>query len=300
MRNVPAGPVLGAVVVGVDGSAQARAAALWAAGEADRRRTELRIVYAVDLERITRAASPRTIDEIYRAGHDLLRDTVEVVRARYPDLAVERELSRRDCVPALYETAGPHDTIVVGNRGLGGFGTLMLGSVGLDVLAHARRPVVIVRGESAGRAEAVVVAAVRDAGDADWLRFAAREAELRDASLKLLSVWNPLSRVGIAVTMLDDMNEMARGAERHVEALAGGLREEFTGLPVTVEIGGGMSAAGTLVEATGQADLLVLGGRRRPLGFGPTLGRVAHAVLHHADCPVLIVPRESARGEEER
>ncbi|MFD0427292.1 universal stress protein [Streptomyces zhihengii] len=34
---------------------------------------------------------------------------------------------------------------MVGNRGLGGFGTLMLGSVGLDVLAHARRPVVIVR-----------------------------------------------------------------------------------------------------------------------------------------------------------
>ncbi|MFC9270616.1 universal stress protein [Streptomyces zhihengii] len=40
--------------------------------------------------------------------------------------------------------------------------------------------------------------------------------------------------------------------------------------------------------------------RRCPGGLGPVLGRVAHAVLHHADCPVLIVPRESARGEEER
>ncbi|WP_274037457.1 universal stress protein [Actinacidiphila cocklensis] len=34
------------------------------------------------------------------------------------------------------------------------------------------------------------------------------------------------------------------------------------------------------------------GGRGRPAhSFGAPLGRVTHAVLHHAHCPVAVVPR---------
>jgi nucleotide-binding universal stress UspA family protein len=51
------------------------------------------------------------------------------------------------------------------------------------------------------------------------------------------------------------------------------------------------SAAVTLLEATPQAGLLVIGRRSRRAPIGPRLGPVAHAVIHHARCPVAIVPR---------
>ncbi|MFE0130693.1 universal stress protein, partial [Streptomyces sp. NPDC059037] len=38
------------------------------------------------------------------------------------------------------------------------------------------------------------------------------------------------------------------------------------------------------------ADLLVVGARRRKGHVGMQLGPVNHAVLHHAACPVAVVP----------
>ncbi|MCZ4602798.1 universal stress protein [Streptomyces sp. Lzd4kr] len=45
-----------------------------------------------------------------------------------------------------------------------------------------------------------------------------------------------------------------------------------------------------LVAASG-ADLLVVGARRRQGHLGLQLGLINHAVLHHAPCPVVVVPR---------
>lgn len=52
-----------------------------------------------------------------------------------------------------------------------------------------------------------------------------------------------------------------------------------------------VSVASVLVEASRHADLLVMGGRRSPGYFGPTLGRTAHSLLHHSHCPVELIPR---------
>jgi nucleotide-binding universal stress UspA family protein len=46
----------------------------------------------------------------------------------------------------------------------------------------------------------------------------------------------------------------------------------------------------TLIEASGEADLVVVGSQRRQGIPGLQLGRVCHAVLHHAACPVAVVP----------
>ncbi|MEU3447511.1 universal stress protein [Streptomyces thermolilacinus] len=296
--DTPGAPDLGTVVVGVDGSAPARRAALWAAAEADRRRRPLRIVYAADLDRLTLFASAEAIDQIHDTGRELLLATAQAAQERFPDLTVVRELSRKDPVSALHMSAGPHGTIVVGNRGLGGFGTLMLGSVGLEVAARSRLPVVVVRGEPDAPDTGVVTAAVRGTADRDWLGYAAREAQLRKATLRVLSMWNPLAHAGSMATMLDGLDEMAREHARRMEALAEPLRRAFPSLTLTTEMASGTSAAGVLVEASRHTDVLVMGARRRPMGLGPSLGHVAHAVLHHAHCPVLIVPRRGGNTEE--
>jgi nucleotide-binding universal stress UspA family protein len=44
------------------------------------------------------------------------------------------------------------------------------------------------------------------------------------------------------------------------------------------------------VKPSAGAALIVVGRRERETRFGTCLGSVAHAVLHHADCSVAVVP----------
>jgi nucleotide-binding universal stress UspA family protein len=46
-----------------------------------------------------------------------------------------------------------------------------------------------------------------------------------------------------------------------------------------------------LLHRSATADLVVGGARHRHGHFGLRLGRVGHTLLHHADCPVAIVPQ---------
>ncbi|MFI9004260.1 universal stress protein [Streptomyces sp. NPDC053541] len=49
-------------------------------------------------------------------------------------------------------------------------------------------------------------------------------------------------------------------------------------------------AAYHLVEASQDADLVIVGRRTRRVPVGPHLGHVAHAVIHHGRAPVVVVP----------
>ncbi|WP_330294818.1 universal stress protein [Streptomyces sp. NBC_00503] len=292
---------LGTVIVGVDGSQSARGAALWAAAEAVRRECPLRIVYAADTDGRAPYLSAQAIERVRGAGRELLQDTADALAQRYPALQVTSEFSRSGPATSLHRAAGRHGTIVVGNRGLGGFNSLMLGSVGLKVAADAKTPVIVVRGTDQDREETgVVLVAVRDEHDLGVARVAAREAEIRKGSLRLLHVWNVLQSVGSVVSMLDDIEEIAGDHSQRLTAVADRIRDEFPDLAVVADAEKSVSVAGVLVEASRHADLLVMGGRRAPAYLGPTLGRATHSLVHHAHCPVQLIPREArAPGDEE-
>ncbi|MFE2476030.1 universal stress protein [Streptomyces sp. NPDC059389] len=105
--------------------------------------------------------SAKGIEHVRRAGRELLDATVAAVTEQFPGLQVNPESSRSAPVPSLHRSVGLHDTIVVGSRGLGGFSSLMFGSVGLKVAAGATTTVIIVRGtESDAPDTGVVLAAV--------------------------------------------------------------------------------------------------------------------------------------------
>ncbi|MFE0653499.1 universal stress protein [Streptomyces sp. NPDC059534] len=288
--ETPARPELGNVVVGVDGSPSARTAVLWAAAEADRRGRALHLVHAADTDRRALFANAETLQAVREAGRDLLAEAASAVHGLYPDLAVTKELSRREPVAGLRAAAGHRGTIVVGNRGLGGFSALMLGSVGLGVAARAEVPLIVVRGGGDRPASGSVTAAVHGASDLGWLLLAAAEADARKAALRLVSVWNVLTHVGSVATMLDDLDGIARQRVQEIKSLADLVREFYPRLIVSHHVEAGTSTPGILVEATAHTDLLVVGREHRVLGAGPSLGRVAHVLLHHAHCPVEIVP----------
>ncbi|MER6445002.1 universal stress protein UspA [Streptomyces venezuelae] len=286
-------PDTSSVTVGVDGSQSARVAALWAAKEAVRRDRPLHIVYGADTDGRALYLSAEIIERVRVNGRELLDDTAKAVSAEYPGLNVTTEFSRAGAVDSLHRAGGLHGTVVVGNRGLGGFNSLMLGSVGLDVAAAAMTPVIVVRGIDGAEETGTVLAAIRDEHDHLIARYAAKEAELHKASLRLLHVWNVLQSVGEVVSMLDGVDEIARGHEEILRAVTDVVRGEFPDLEVQADAEKSISVAGDLVEASRHADLLVMGGRRVPSALGMTrnLGRATHSLLHHAHCPVLLIPR---------
>ncbi|MFB6810739.1 universal stress protein [Streptomyces sp. NPDC056387] len=293
MESTSRTPDTSSVTVGVDGSQPARVAALWAAGEAVRRDRPLHIVYGADTDGRALYLSAETIERVRVNGRALLEDTAKAVSAEYPGLNVTTEFSRAGAVDALHRAGGIHGTVVVGNRGLGGFDSLMLGSVGLDVAAAAETPVIVVRGVDGTEETGTVLAAIRDEHDLMIARYAAQEAELHKASLRLLHVWNVLQSVGEVVSMLDGVDEIAGGHADTLRAVTDVVRDEFPDLEVRADAEKSISVAGVLVEASRHADLLVMGGRRvpGPLGLTPHLGKATHSMLHHAHCPVLLIPR---------
>ncbi|MFE3939301.1 universal stress protein, partial [Streptomyces goshikiensis] len=262
-------------------------------GEAVRRDQPLHIVYGADTDGRALYLSAQTTERIRANGRQLLDDTAKAVTDEYPGLHVSTEFSRADAAHSLRQAGALHGTIVVGNRGLGGFSSLMLGSVGMDVAAAATSPVIVVRGIDGTQETGTVLAAVRDEHDLVHARYAAREAELRKASLRLLHVWNVLESVGEVVSMLDGVDEIAGAHADALRAVTEVVRDEFPGLDVRADAEKSISVAGVLVEASRHADLLVMGGRRVPsaLGLARNLGRATHSVLHHAHCPVLLIPR---------
>ncbi|MFE7395705.1 universal stress protein [Streptomyces sp. NPDC057557] len=60
------------------------------------------------------------------------------------------------------------------------------------------------------------------------------------------------------------------------------------------------TAAKVLVQRSAAADLIVVGAHRRRSHLGLRLGRVAPTLLHHADCPVAVVPLAARSCETPR
>lgn len=221
---------------------------------------------------------------------ELLDRTAETVAARHPELTVVKELSDGSPSDSLRSAASLSGTIVVGHRGRGGFSSLLLGSVGLEVTAGATTPVVVVRGAAERAESGAVLAAVRDENDLGCARAAAREAMLRRAPLRLLHVWGTAPYNGVQAALRNGSRESAEHLDV-VPNVVERLHEEFPALKLQAEGEGSRSVPGALVEASRDADLLVCGGRRSPGYLGPTLGRITLSLVQHAHCPVELIPR---------
>ncbi|MFC5201125.1 universal stress protein [Streptomyces kaempferi] len=291
----------GPVVVGADGSGGAAGAVRWAAQEAAFRHQPLHIVCVVDLD-LAERLSAETTRRVRDAARSLLGEASAAALGRAPGLAVSTEVGREPAADSLLRAAASkalpaadgtasEATIVVGSRGLGGFSALLLGSVGLTVVGQARCPVVVVRGTERA-SSGVIVVGVRDEEDLEVVRFAGETARRRGASLRLLSAWTYLQYVGSMVPMADEVRLAVEEEAAASTRMLGIIRKEFPDLKVTEKVARVPSPAGELVAESLRADLVVVGARRRAHHVGRALGRVTHAVLQHADCPVAVVPRE--------
>ncbi|MFI9612904.1 universal stress protein [Streptomyces sp. NPDC052023] len=286
------------VVVGVDGSESSLLALDWAADEAARHGLPLRLLHASLWERYERT---RPSFGTGRPAQDVMAQHVvasctERARLRDPEVKVSGDVLPDDAVSVLLKAGREASALVTGSRGRGAVAGLLLGSVSLAVAARAVCPVVVVRGSDGNVQGAFgrVVVGVGDSTDSPGaVRFAVREAQVRGCSVTAVRAWrSPAPEQTGHPLIVDDtarVNE-ERASERLTEALRAAV-PEHPGVEVHRRPVEG-PAHQVLLEASAEADLVVVGAVRRHGHFGLQLGRVAHALLHHSECPVAVVPQQ--------
>ncbi|GAA2771114.1 universal stress protein [Streptomyces showdoensis] len=279
------------LVVGVDGSDASLAAVDWGADEAVRHALPLRIVHASLWERYEGTVPDTDADRLVRAAADR-------ARLRAPGLPLTTDVLPEDPSGALLREGADAALLVLGCRGRGKVADLLLGSVSLGVAARASCPVVVVRGDAQAlesRHGRVLLGVGEHDVDGPAVRFAFREAAARGAELDAVRAWRRPSHTVLPAGGTDAEGE-GRASERLDEALDAVAREHpgVRLLRSTVE----GPAHRVLTERSAAADLLVVGALRRDGLVGLELGRVAHRALHHASCPVAVVPQRPPAPQE--
>ncbi|MEU8712460.1 universal stress protein [Streptomyces sp. NPDC048663] len=284
------------LVVGVDGSDGSLLAVDWAADEAARHDIPLRLVYASRWERYEAGVPSEGRErpsERVMAEH-IVGSAAERAEKRCPDVKVTTDILPDDAVYALLREGDNAHAVVTGSRGRGELAGLLLGSVGLAVAGKAHCPVIVVRGDRTGPAgghERILLGAADPATTSEAVRFAFEEAEARACSLDVVRAWRRPRHEA------DSGPERAEGA-RTYEGVASALLDTLIGDAVAAHPTVGVrsvTAEGPahriLVDRSAGADLVVVGAGHRGGHVGLQLGRVAHTLLHHARCPVAIVPQ---------
>lgn len=287
------------ITVGLDGSPESLAAAHWAADEAELRKVTLRLLHAWPLLVEEPGNTPSEASQNYWSKR-LVQHARAELQTRHPGLSVVGDLVADDAQDALLQAASQSEMVVLGSRGLRPVESYFLGDISLPVVARAERPVVLVR---AGKREegppptprpagAVVVALKLHGPCDDLLEFSFGSAAARGLPLRAvhgrsvpLHAYTPW---GVDHEVTD---EITQDAQKRMAQVLRPWREKFPGVQV-IDVIRPESPAKAVVRDAESSGLLVVGRRRHRPPLAPRLGPVAEAAIHHARCPVAVVPHD--------
>jgi nucleotide-binding universal stress UspA family protein len=280
----------GKILLATDGSEDARLAARAAANLSDRAGAELHIVHAWQ-------SVPHPVidpDEYEEEARRLLGVQTEFV-SDAGGTVIEAHLvmgTPVDAILDLGEEIGA-DLVVVGSRGHGPLGRLILGSVSEGVVHHATCPVLVLRGEQdSWPPERVVI------GD-DGSEAAKKAGELASSIGDLFGARGVLVRAYLELPEVDPVGRTfdPRAVDDALHRAEQDLRERaeelgrLAGRRPRIEIAVGNAAVALLEKAREESRTLIAVGSRGPgLARRLRLGSVSTKVLRAAEGPVLVYP----------
>ncbi|GHK04989.1 universal stress protein [Streptomyces sp. NPDC003753] len=281
------------IVAGVDPDPAKRWALAWAADEAALRRVPLRLVHAETLPTagIRRWEPPPSWEACARAlreaGEQVLKAAVSFVEARQPGIEVSGLPAEGDPAWVLREQGHDAAAVVLGSWHLSRVRDVFSASVVLNVMAHARCPVVVVpEPQDTVHQDAYVVVGVDgSARSAAAVDVAFQEAALRGAGLRALYVWQP-GLLGVL-----DEHAARQDCRRLLHETVADRGAAYPDVALHQELVGGHPVK-VLTEASAHALGLVVGTRGHGGFTGMLLGSVSQGVLHHTHCPVIVVPHD--------
>jgi nucleotide-binding universal stress UspA family protein len=286
------------IVVGLDGTQESLHAVAWALGAAARRKAPVVLIHAFEF--------PPPLLPVYDAAVDFdeehLRGIAQaalsraVAEASSLEAGVDISGAVRDGTPikVLLDAAREAAMVVVGTRGTGPLGELVVGSTGTALAAQATCPVVVVPATDwpVAATSSVVVGIDGSAHGQAALVHAMEEASLQGTMVTAVHAWRP------APTGLSASSSPAQWRRDHADQVEHRLlvAEAFAGMPELYPDVGVIEKVvrdhpvSALLDAAHGASLLVVGARGTGDYPGQALGSVAQAVLHHARGPVCVVP----------
>jgi nucleotide-binding universal stress UspA family protein len=261
------------VVVGVDGSRAATMALDVAVTEALLRQHPLHIVHATD--------APTSRDEILLTARSRAEGNA-------PGLPVTCASVPGSPSRGLGRSVGDSDVLVVGARGLGGVGSILLGSTSGALVRHARCPVIVAHDRVPPTTGHVVVG-VGGNSSTEALGFAFDEASRRRAELLALHAWDkPLAGRQTLLGSPSEIRQQHMAAEEEVlHSALDPWQAKYPSVRVRCVVSTDQPAA-ALIPWSATAVLVVVG--RGPSGGPVQVGSTPHALLRRSTCPVAVVP----------
>lgn len=284
------------VVVGVDDSDAALDAVGWAAREAASCGGVLLIVHAFVWPLIR---TPSWVAHMGPAGGLRLQAEEILERAKRaaldaePELSVDTRLPTGFPGPTLVEQSKGKACVVIGSRGRGAVGDVLAGSTALELVTQAEAPVVVVRSEPPPeqRDGPVVVGVDGSEITATAVEYAADFAFRHGRTLLAVHVHagghQPSAGFG----------DTSIGLRMLAESVAG-QPEKRPDLRIEERVLFG-HPAGALAELSGRASAIVVGSHGAGGFKGMLLGSVSQSLLHHARCPVVVIPHRLADPSQE-
>lgn len=286
------------IVVGVDGSHAAQQALVWAAAEAQQRGVQLLIAYAGDAEPISGAES----EEPGRIGRSVLADSAALVFGSGIDCDMRTVSRYQPAVKLLLDLGKRADLVVVGTHGSARNSGTSLGSVAYRVAAHASCPVAVIgqrpwarpaaSGTSADSVELrpVSVGVTASPHGLPALELAFAEAAWRKVPLNAVHSWAEFdgSEVAGATGLYLSADAFHKHQGDRLALLLAPVRQRYPEVKVLLTLTDAPVWM-SLVEASDQSSLLVLGCRHHGNHLVSRLGATTTRLIHIARCPVVVV-----------
>lgn len=279
------------IVVGTDASPPSTEALRWAAREAQRRGAELEVLLAYHwrMPGAALTASPDVIEQVKELAAAAVDAAVTQARDAAPDVRVSGRAVHGEPGPVLVRAGEEADLLVVGNRGGGGFASLLAGSVSVHVATHAPCPVAVVRGRADNDAGPVVVGVDRSPSADLALNIAFEEASRRKTGVTVVRTFaaslEPWT-IGVA-PLRYEQETAAEQLKRELTTHVAVWRDKYPDVPVELVVERGGPGA-ILTGMSWRAQLIVVGTRGHGAPGELFLSSVGLQLVHHAECPVLI------------
>lgn len=279
------------VIVGVNGSAQDESAMRVGIAEARRLGVGVRLVHVVPDYVAISPVVPLTHTDLAGLGAEIMTIAEKTLREVDPDIELETQLLHGPRAKRLAEAAVGAPTLVVGRDDRSMLDRMLRGNTATGVAATAGCPVLSVPGGwRPTPPRGTVVVGVKSAAHApELLGDAFALAASSGAKLVVLHAWKVPDGYDDILESRGTVEEWGHRGTTELDALLAGCRRTWPDVWVETRIVHARPAV-ALLEASHEADELVVVRRAHGVPAAAHLGRTARALLRSADCPVRVVP----------
>lgn len=280
------------VSVAVDGSGHALEAVRWAAKAAQRLGRQLDVVTVLSSASPTFGRLSMQSDETAlaaaREAAEATATAAEQLALSIADVTVVKRVIEGKPSLVLRDVSTRSHLLVLGRRGLGGVRGLLLGSVSTDLAAHSECPVVVVSTGAARDSGPAVVGVDGSAVSTEALHQAFAAASSMKAPLRVVHSFGGFTDEVFHGYSGQALENLRGNANIAIESQVADAAESHPEVEVEIDL----TTAAPAEHISGlseSAQLIVVGTRGRGGFRGLALGSTSQAILHVAECPVMVV-----------